>query len=574
MNIFSPNLDFNPFSSSFENKFPVKYENNFPETWTEEANGHVVEVGHLTAEFEQIEKWFCKSHMDPLKYIISGIYRIQNEATYEEFSLCKKRLSKEIGFQNLNIKRLFHGTTHDAVDKIINNSFDWRLYGRNGTAYGKGSYFATKSSYSCNYCPRGPNGIKSMFVASVITGWPTKGDASIIREPEGFHCTVDDVNSPNIYVIYHSKQAYPEYLINFFDTSSKDLKDSMSHQFISLWCQLMQQRYQHLLLLMHVSKCISENCPAAQQCKIMKQLWLHSCNCTDGLCQILGCELSKQLHHHFRTCKIWDCMLCASTAGELYLQVIQKNVVPVADNEDLRFDTFEPQDLSADTCVTTFLSQASPTNFLKTEESEQQQKISSKRQHHTLGQSYDSDCDGSVPVLKKANCEKIPQQAAQNFTTVFQDHGSDADAGNNDSKSEINAAISNYARQHSSSESIDIHSSDDEDCCIVVENPYKPEPETILIDDDEECPDEDMPPSKKIADGFDAQLYDSSKENSFSTEDNVLMQSPTRDAENAANLSQVVSNDGTVLFTSSDSKDSLCICGLNDGCYCFTGLFS
>ena len=35
-------------------------------------------------------------------------------------------------------KRLFHGTRKTVMKAICSQSFDWRLCGRNGTAYGQG----------------------------------------------------------------------------------------------------------------------------------------------------------------------------------------------------------------------------------------------------------------------------------------------------------------------------------------------------------------------------------------------------------------------------------------------------
>lgn len=42
------------------------------------------------------------------------------------------------GFQAINEKFLFHGTSANTVDAICVNNFDWRLCGAHGTVYGQG----------------------------------------------------------------------------------------------------------------------------------------------------------------------------------------------------------------------------------------------------------------------------------------------------------------------------------------------------------------------------------------------------------------------------------------------------
>jgi len=59
-----------------------------------------------------------------------------------------------------------------------------------------------------------------MFVASVITGRPAQGDPSIVREPEGCNCTVNSMADPTIFVVFHTKQSYPEFLIKFTEKPS------------------------------------------------------------------------------------------------------------------------------------------------------------------------------------------------------------------------------------------------------------------------------------------------------------------------------------------------------------------
>lgn len=82
---------------------------------------------------------------------------------------------------NDNVERLlFHGTSSDVIDAICKHNFDHRCHGKNGTKYGKGSYFAVKASYSNNYCS---GQTRFMFLARVLTGDFKQGDESLHRPP-------------------------------------------------------------------------------------------------------------------------------------------------------------------------------------------------------------------------------------------------------------------------------------------------------------------------------------------------------------------------------------------------------
>ena len=53
---------------------------------------------------------------------------------------------------------LFHGTvSSDVIREICRDGFDWRLYSRETSKYGDGSYFARDASYSNIYTKSQPN---------------------------------------------------------------------------------------------------------------------------------------------------------------------------------------------------------------------------------------------------------------------------------------------------------------------------------------------------------------------------------------------------------------------------------
>ena len=118
---------------------------------------------------------------------------------------------------------LFHGTSSDVIDAICKHNFDHRCHGKNGTKYGKGSYFAVKASYSNNYCS---GQTRFMFLARVLTGEFKQGDESLHRPPlkdprnpasDLYDSCVDNESSPSIFVIFNDEQCYPAYLITYDD---------------------------------------------------------------------------------------------------------------------------------------------------------------------------------------------------------------------------------------------------------------------------------------------------------------------------------------------------------------------
>ena len=45
---------------------------------------------------------------------------------------------EDLGEMHINEKRLFHGTSPAAINAICKEGLDWRLHGKNGTAFGQG----------------------------------------------------------------------------------------------------------------------------------------------------------------------------------------------------------------------------------------------------------------------------------------------------------------------------------------------------------------------------------------------------------------------------------------------------
>ena len=99
-----------------------------------------------------------------------------------------------------------------------------KLYIFAATVYGRGVYFARDASYSASdkYSTQDSNHNKHIFLVRVLTGEYAHGHSSDIQPPSRssddkdlYDSSVDDVQNPRIFVIFHDTQAYPEYLITF-----------------------------------------------------------------------------------------------------------------------------------------------------------------------------------------------------------------------------------------------------------------------------------------------------------------------------------------------------------------------
>jgi len=159
------------------------------------------------------------------KYTIAvqSVERVQNSALWNPF------LAKKISMMQRNSARehyekvwLFHGTDEATVGKIVAQGFDRNFGGKNATLYGKGTYFAVDSEYSARDSYSRPNaaGDQFIFLARVMVGEYCKGreDApapDVYKGNELYDTTVDDVQTPKIFVTYRDAQAYPQYLIKY-----------------------------------------------------------------------------------------------------------------------------------------------------------------------------------------------------------------------------------------------------------------------------------------------------------------------------------------------------------------------
>ena len=158
---------------------------------------------------------------------IDRIERVENGYQHEQFTLAAGNIARQAGASyNPGTTRqlLWHGTT--AVDQIVNGSLAGFLPLLSGTAtgalYGDGSYFARDAKYSNNYARRLSNGQRQLLLVDVAVGRWTLGVKGMNVYPllpgeefKRYDSLVNNVRNPQIFVVQHSNQAYPKYLVTY-----------------------------------------------------------------------------------------------------------------------------------------------------------------------------------------------------------------------------------------------------------------------------------------------------------------------------------------------------------------------
>jgi len=196
-----------------------------PVDWVPCKDPNVAEVLPVTAaEKQAVTNAFMKTLTPNIKVV--SVERIQNMSMWQTYAVKRQtvltREGKGAKSQRFERAWLFHGTDETTVPKIMQQGFNRSFCGKNATMYGKGVYFARDASYSSSaqYSRPDAKGIQYMFASRVVVGEYCLGkrDAPAPDVRKGhqlYDSTVNDTNSPGIFVTYHDAQAYPEYLVKF-----------------------------------------------------------------------------------------------------------------------------------------------------------------------------------------------------------------------------------------------------------------------------------------------------------------------------------------------------------------------
>ncbi|XP_072558552.1 protein mono-ADP-ribosyltransferase PARP14-like [Paramormyrops kingsleyae] len=180
-----------------------------------------VTLGTSSTEYQQVEAEFRKTG---LSNQIIKIVRIQNNTLWKNYQIKKDGMDKKNKHSN-NERWLFHGTCATTISHINSQGFNRSYAGKNAAMIGNGTYFAVDPKYSASHTYSKPDaqGHKNMYWARVLVGDFTQGSAGLVVPPvkrsgngsDLYDSVVDNVGSPQMFVIFHDVQAYPEYLITF-----------------------------------------------------------------------------------------------------------------------------------------------------------------------------------------------------------------------------------------------------------------------------------------------------------------------------------------------------------------------
>ncbi|XP_067947605.1 protein mono-ADP-ribosyltransferase PARP12-like [Watersipora subatra] len=165
--------------------------------------------------FEQLYPYFKNWSQLFLRHRFTyKISKIQNLILLAQYEAQKRKVEWLLAAEQSTFpaeRKLLHATSKTAADKIceeeFNRNFSDSVY---GTSLGAGTYFDTEAVVA-------KYGNKCFFVARVLTGKYYQDNRSVSRVNllPTYHSTVDNVDNPNIFVVYHDAAAYPEYLIEF-----------------------------------------------------------------------------------------------------------------------------------------------------------------------------------------------------------------------------------------------------------------------------------------------------------------------------------------------------------------------
>ncbi|KAK7909910.1 hypothetical protein WMY93_014594 [Mugilogobius chulae] len=197
----------------------------FPLYWDNMTSGENLKVVPLLpscAEYQEVKDEFQQTCQNT----VLKIERVQNIHLRRSYEVQLKHIADKnrlVGGENEEL--LFHGTTKENAKSIMSTGFNRRFSGQNATAYGQGTYFALDARYSAQptYSKPAADGTQLMFLARVLTGLYTLGHKDMRvpppRDPlnphERYDSVVDNMDQPNMFIVFHDNQAYPDYLITF-----------------------------------------------------------------------------------------------------------------------------------------------------------------------------------------------------------------------------------------------------------------------------------------------------------------------------------------------------------------------
>uniref|UniRef100_A0A7S2I1X7 Poly [ADP-ribose] polymerase n=1 Tax=Helicotheca tamesis TaxID=374047 RepID=A0A7S2I1X7_9STRA len=210
-----------------------------PLTWSD-SDETLVEVTPEDDQYWSVQNKL-KETMDDAW--ISKIWRVQNTSLWTYYSFHKDRLTR-IGIDH-NERHVWHGTSSLDPSIIYNDQQDgFMMQFSNKGFWGRGIYFADKSSYSNSYSykpsnqdqserPGSAQGEREMFLAKLLVGNEIymNRDESQAKAEECKRLTVPpadqhsglkyntvtgNTGGSQVWIVYENGRAYPDYLIRYY----------------------------------------------------------------------------------------------------------------------------------------------------------------------------------------------------------------------------------------------------------------------------------------------------------------------------------------------------------------------
>ncbi|CAM4823261.1 unnamed protein product [Rotaria magnacalcarata] len=160
---------------------------------------------------------------------VISIEQIKNPDIESLYEYMRKTISKECRDNDPNERELYHGTSGDAVEGIINRGYDDRFFSKAG-AWGHGAYFADDPRKSNGYANPDPKTTRRViFYNKVLLGnesVQTKTDATLTAAPIDHHSVHGAGGWTGFqfheYIVYRYGQALPYLKITYTAPSSNE----------------------------------------------------------------------------------------------------------------------------------------------------------------------------------------------------------------------------------------------------------------------------------------------------------------------------------------------------------------
>ena len=188
---------------------PLTYPSNWTAMSLDENPVQFISLSRSSQEFQDVSDFFSKS-LEKSSIVIYSIVRIQNLRLWHIFQELQKIIPN-------GSRRLFHGTASSSHQKLIMYHGFYRSFCPNGLI-GDGIYFAVNAHYSDNhpYVLKRTNHRRELFICQVLLGNSSQGGTGVQSPAQGCHSVFHYNNNHNdMFCIFNSYQAYPEYAVQY-----------------------------------------------------------------------------------------------------------------------------------------------------------------------------------------------------------------------------------------------------------------------------------------------------------------------------------------------------------------------